>query len=114
MTQRDLFYEEPDLATYDLILVNSSGGKDSAASLAYTVQRAEEAGVRNRLVVVHADLGAVEWPGTAELAEEHARHYSLRFEKVRRDGKSLLASLLTNEAWRATVLWFGWWRLRII
>ncbi len=35
---------------------------------------------------VHADLGAGgEWPGTGELAAEHASFYGFRFETVRRE-----------------------------
>ena len=39
---------------------------------------------RARLVVAHADLGRVEWPGTRELAEEQALHYGLEFIAVSR------------------------------
>lgn len=73
----------PDLTSYDVILVNSSAGKDSQASLDVTVEAARAAGVLDRLVVVHADLGRVEWPGTRGLAAEHAAHYGLPFETVR-------------------------------
>ena len=43
-----------------------------------------------RLVVAHADLGRVEWPGTRELAEEQARHYGLEFVAVARPQGDLL------------------------
>lgn len=76
----------PDLAGYDLVMVNISGGKDSQAALDVTVAEAAEAGVSDRLVAVHCDLGEEdEWPGTGELAAEHAHHYGLRFEVVRRE-----------------------------
>jgi 3'-phosphoadenosine 5'-phosphosulfate sulfotransferase (PAPS reductase)/FAD synthetase len=50
---------------------------------------AELAGVLDRVVVVHADLRDpggpdVEWPGTLELARDHAAAYGLRFEVVHR------------------------------
>lgn len=78
----------PDLTRYDRILVSSSAGKDSQAMLDLVVTLADAQGVqRDRLVVVHADLGRMEWPGTRELAEEQARHYGLRFEVVSRIGK---------------------------
>jgi 3'-phosphoadenosine 5'-phosphosulfate sulfotransferase (PAPS reductase)/FAD synthetase len=55
------------------------------------VEQADRAGVpRGRLVVAHADLGRVEWPGTRELAEEQARHYGLAFHAVRRRQGDLL------------------------
>lgn len=76
----------PDLTTYDIILVNSSAGKDSQAMLDLLVEMADGAGVRDRMVVVHCDLGRMEWSGTRELAEEQAAHYGLRFEVVKREG----------------------------
>jgi 3'-phosphoadenosine 5'-phosphosulfate sulfotransferase (PAPS reductase)/FAD synthetase len=83
----------PDLTSYDWILVNSSAGKDSQAMLDYLVGLADEQGAsRDRFVVVHCDLGRVEWAGTAELAQEQAEHYGLRFEVVQRD----LGDLLTQ------------------
>jgi 3'-phosphoadenosine 5'-phosphosulfate sulfotransferase (PAPS reductase)/FAD synthetase len=76
----------PNLHSYDRILVNSSAGKDSQTALAETVRRADAAGYpRARIVVVHCDLGRVEWEGTRELAELQASHYGLRFEVVKRD-----------------------------
>lgn len=75
----------PNLRSYDVILVNSSAGKDSQAMLDHVVELADAAGVRDRLVVVHADLGRVEWAGTRALAERQACHYGLRFEVVSRD-----------------------------
>ena len=76
----------PDLAGYDVILVNIFGGKDSQAALDETVRAADAAGVRDRIVTVFCDLGDEdEWPGTRELAAEHAEHYGLRHEVVRRE-----------------------------
>lgn len=74
-----------DLRSYDVILVNSSAGKDSQAMLDYVVDLADAAGVRDRIVVVHCDLGRVEWKGTRDLAEKQAKHYGLRFEVVARN-----------------------------
>ena len=78
----------PNLDDYDCILVSSSGGKDSQAQLDYIVALAREQSDRHaphlsalvkRIVVVHADLGRVEWAGTRELAEKQAAHYGVRF-----------------------------------
>lgn len=81
----------PNLSGYHWIALNSSGGKDSQAMLDYVVEQCDKARVsRNRLMVVHADLGRVEWPGTRELAEEQARHYGLTFVAVRREQGDLL------------------------
>jgi len=59
--------------------------------LDFVVEQCDRADVpRSRLVVVHADLGRVEWPGTRALAEEQARHYGLVFHVVRRRQGDLL------------------------
>jgi 3'-phosphoadenosine 5'-phosphosulfate sulfotransferase (PAPS reductase)/FAD synthetase len=70
-----------ELSKYDWIVINSSAGKDSQVTLDVIYNQAVAQGVDlSRLVVVHCDLGRVEWAGTRELAEEQARHYGLRFE----------------------------------
>ena len=80
----------PDLGSYEIIIANSSAGKDSSAMLDYLVEQAAIFGVIGRIVVVHADLGEMEWPGTRELAEEHAAAYGLPFiataRRTRADG----------------------------
>lgn len=75
----------PNLRSYDWIVINSSAGKDSQATLDVVCQQARALGLLSRVVVVHCDLGRVEWEGTRELAEEQARHYGVRFEVVRRE-----------------------------
>jgi 3'-phosphoadenosine 5'-phosphosulfate sulfotransferase (PAPS reductase)/FAD synthetase len=90
---------EPLLTAYDVILVNSSAGKDSQAMLDLMVERAKAEGVLNRVVVVHCDLGRVEWKGTRELAEEQAQHYGLRFEVVSRTQGDLLTHVETRGMW---------------
>lgn len=83
----------PDLASYDIILVNSSGGKDSQAMLDRVAEQATAAGVVKPLVVVHCDLGRVEWQGVKALAAEQAAHYGARFEVVTRAKGDLLAQV---------------------
>lgn len=74
------------LDDYDVILVNSSAGKDSQAMLTGVVEMADAQGVSlDKIIVVHADLGRVEWEGTRELAETQAKAYGLRFEVVARE-----------------------------
>lgn len=95
----------PDLASYDVVLVNSSGGKDSQAMLDWLVELAGAVGVLDRVVVVHADLGRtprgheIEWPGTPELAEEQASRYGLRFIKVARTQDDLLTHVQKHGMW---------------
>ena len=81
----------PNLTAYHWIVLNSSAGKDSQAMLDYVVELTDRAKLsRARLVVAHADLGRVEWPGTRELAEEQAQHYGLEFIAVARPQGDLL------------------------
>lgn len=91
--------DAPDLTTFDLIVVNSSAGKDSQAMLDHVVRLARQAGVADRIVVVHADLGRVEWSGTRELAEAQARSYGVRFEVVRREKGDLLEQVELRGMW---------------
>lgn len=89
----------PDLASYDVILVSSSAGKDSQALLDRVARLARAAGVEERVTVAHADLKDMEWPETAELAAEHARSYGLRFELVAKEGPDLLDSVEKRNMW---------------
>lgn len=76
----------PDLASYDVIVVNISAGKDSQATLDVTAAAATAAGAGHRLVTVFCDLGDQdEWPGTRDLAAEHASYYGLRHVVVCRE-----------------------------
>ncbi len=63
------------------------------------VEQAAAAGVMDRVVVVHCDLGRVEWQGTRELAEEQARHYGVRFEVVSRPQGDLLQQVEERGMW---------------
>ena len=84
----------PDLASYDYILVNTSGGKDSQAMMDEVYRLAAEAGVTDRLIAVHADLGRVEWEGTKALAAKQAEQYGIRFEVVSRAKGDLLDQII--------------------
>lgn len=100
MNQLRLVLEDPiNLADYDVIIVNTSAGKDSQVMLDVIASQAEAAGISDRVCCFHADLGRVEWPGTAELAAEHAAHYRLRFEKIARPQGDLLARVNERGRW---------------
>lgn len=80
-----------DFNSFDRIIINSSAGKDSQAMLDYIVELADAQGYeRAKLIVVHADLGRVEWKGTKELCQEQAEAYGLRFEVEKRPQGDLL------------------------
>lgn len=88
-----------DLASYDVILVNTSAGKDSQVMIDEVYNLAVEAGVTSKLVGVHCDLGRVEWLGTRELAERQVRHYGFRFEVVSRRQGDLLVQIEKRGMW---------------
>lgn len=89
----------PVLTDYDIILVNTSAGKDSQTILDVVAKMARRAGVEDRVVVVHADLGErVEWEGTGELAAEQAAHYGFRFEVVRNEQHRDLLAYVEDRA----------------
>lgn len=81
-----------NLFDYDLVVVNSSGGKDSVCALWEVCRLATEQNYPfKQIVVSHQDLGNVEWKGTKELVKQQAdqfgleTYYSKRFDK---DGKA--------------------------
>lgn len=58
-----------------LFVVNHSGGKDSQAMLIHLLKQVP----REQIVVVHASLGEVEWPGALEHAENQASDAGVPF-----------------------------------
>lgn len=68
-----------DLHYYDRIILNSSGGKDSAVAEYEVCRLADLQGYpKSNIVVSHQDLGVYEWPGTKELVKEQADHFGVR------------------------------------
>lgn len=88
-----------DLLCYDVILINSSGGKDSQAMLDVVCTRAADQHVLDRVTVLHCNLGHVEWPGTADLARRQAELYGVRFEERRRVQGELLEQVRQRGMW---------------
>lgn len=93
------------LNNYDLIIFNSSGGKDSLVALWEVCQLAK---VQNysfeKIVVSHQDLGRVEWIGTKELVKKQADLFGLKtyYSKRRnKDGyeETLLEYVLRRGKW---------------
>lgn len=92
--------ERIDLHAHGLVVLNSSGGKDSQAMLDYVCRLADSQGYpRSRLHVVHCDLGRMEWPGTAKLAEQQAQAYGLAFHRVSRTQGDLLEHVRQRGMW---------------
>ncbi|MFE9769774.1 phosphoadenosine phosphosulfate reductase [Streptomyces sp. NPDC005808] len=70
----------PDLASYDLLAPQLSGGKDSAVMNYVFMEAARSAGVADRVISYHSSLGVLEWPAVV-------------FDGVRYPGVSELAAL---------------------
>lgn len=66
-----------DLSAVDYIVINTSGGKDSQAMLSHAVTLARNAGIVDRVVALHVDLGRMEWAGTTGLAIAQASHFDV-------------------------------------
>jgi 3'-phosphoadenosine 5'-phosphosulfate sulfotransferase (PAPS reductase)/FAD synthetase len=90
---------QPDLRSFDAIVINTSAGKDSQAMLDLVAELARAAGVTSRLLAVHANLGRVEWRGTRDLAAVQARHYGVAFQEVRRERGDLLEQVEKRGKW---------------
>ncbi len=63
------------IAQRALFVISHSGGKDSQAMMIRLLRIVP----RDQLVVIHADLGDVEWEGARELAEDQARAAGVPF-----------------------------------
>lgn len=103
MSEQARLFDIPEpqvcLSDYDWILVNSSAGKDSLAMLDVLVTQAEAEDCKDSILVVHCDLGRVEWPGTRELAKQQAARYGVNFVAVRRAQGDLLEQVEARGMW---------------
>jgi len=89
-----------NFASYDLIVVNTSAGKDSQTTLLKVVERARACGVLDRVVAVHSDLGRMEWDGVKELAHKQCEHYGVPLVIVKRPGdEDLLGYIERRGKW---------------
>lgn len=70
-----------------LFVSNHSGGKDSQAMLIKLLDIVPRA----QLLVVHASLGEVEWPGAIDLAREQAQEAALPFIVAKASNKTFLS-----------------------
>lgn len=91
--------ETPDLRAYDIVEISSSGGKDSHAMVHHVAGLLRGLGILDRGVVVHADLGRMEWPGSLETARAHAEAAGLRFRSLKRPQGDLLDQARALRHW---------------
>jgi len=86
-----------DLTAYDLILLNTSGGKDSSVMAFMVTRMAEEQGVKDRLVLGHATFRE-EWTETEAVVKLQAEQLGIPFYVVRR-GEDLLDYVRRRKMW---------------
>ena len=91
------------LKRFDILFVNTSGGKDSQVMLGHVCALAEKKGIKDRVHAIHADLGNVEWPGTGKLALEQAEFYGVPFHVVMRTQDTLLEYVRRRRMWPDSV-----------
>lgn len=72
------------------IAIGVSGGKDSQAAALATVQYLNRVGHSGPRILIHADLGMVEWSESLPLCEELARYLVLDLVVVRRKAGGLM------------------------
>jgi 3'-phosphoadenosine 5'-phosphosulfate sulfotransferase (PAPS reductase)/FAD synthetase len=78
-----------DLNSYDLVIINSSGGKDSLCCIWEVCRQANEQKYPlNKIVVSHQDLGEMEWKGTKELVKKQANLFGLKTYYTKRRNKN--------------------------
>lgn len=87
-----------NLSDYDIILVNTSAGKDSLAMLDHVCSLAIEQNVLDRVRAVHCDLGRMEWQGTRELAERQCARYDVPLHVISRT-QDLLDHVCQRRMW---------------
>lgn len=98
--------EPVDLTRYHLILINTSGGKDSIVSAFYVAELAKAAGVLDRCLLVHATFKE-EWPGTVDVVRAQAERLGIKLQVVSRkkDGQddTLLDYVRRRKKWPSSM-----------
>jgi 3'-phosphoadenosine 5'-phosphosulfate sulfotransferase (PAPS reductase)/FAD synthetase len=78
----------PRLSDYDVVIVNSSGGKDSMCAMREVWRLADRQQSDIPIYVCYQELGREAWPGSKELVKEHAAFYGWPFRTSRYRNKA--------------------------
>lgn len=78
------------LVSHPPVAVGVSGGKDSQAAAIATMQHLDALGHRGSRVLIHADLGVVEWDDSIRVCQEMAQHFGIELIIVRRAAGDLM------------------------
>lgn len=86
---------EINLRDYNLIIINSSAGKDSLCAIWEVCRLADLQGYsRKKIIVSHQCLSNSEWSGTRQLAKRQAKIFGLKFHWIKRTNKNGYAESL--------------------
>lgn len=94
-----------NLHDYDIIILNTSAGKDSLVLLWDMMRRAKKQSYPiDKIVCSHQDLGRFEWPGTKTLVQTQADLFGLKIYYSKRKNKdgyeeNLLEYVLRRRKW---------------
>ncbi len=92
-------FDNLNLAEFDLILLNTSGGKDSQAMMDLMMATAKHQGYAGQIHAVHADLDRMEWEGSWKLVQDQCSHYGIEnLHKCKRD-QDLLEQVKERGMW---------------
>jgi 3'-phosphoadenosine 5'-phosphosulfate sulfotransferase (PAPS reductase)/FAD synthetase len=80
--------EDINLHDFDIVIINSSAGKDSLVAKWEVCRIASEQNYsKERIHVSHQDLGAMEWAGTFDLVAEQSSYFGLQVHYSKRRDK---------------------------
>lgn len=78
------------LLAHPPVAIGVSGGKDSQAATIATIQHLDRLGHRGPRILVHSDLGIVEWDDSIHVCRDMARHFGIELVIVRRQAGDLM------------------------
>ena len=78
------------LAAHPPVAIGVSGGKDSQAAVIATIKHLDALGHRGPRILIHSDLGIVEWNDSIRVCRAMARHFDLELVVVRREAGDLM------------------------
>lgn len=79
-----------ELAAESPVAIGVSGGKDSQAAVIAAMRHLDKIGHTGPRVLIHADLGSVEWDASLDLCREMAEHFGLDLIVVSRKAGGLM------------------------
>lgn len=102
----------PNFHDFDLIVINTSGGKDSIVAMYQAVETAKAQNFPlDKVIASHQDLGRMEWKGTWELIQKQCEFFGIQlFKSKYRNKEGVEISILEKAELRgafpsSTIRW---------